>query len=141
MVEIKWQDPPSRSGNASRAWDPVVEQLKAHPGKWALVATDWTYSAPPAAFRQHGCEATARRNKEAAGEKKTWSVYARCPIKASPVNAEKLHVQKAVAQGTALTPPAPAPPRRQATTPPANDFGISKFVADRRARGVPDGAE
>lgn len=137
MVELKWQDPPSRSGGKSNDWDLVIEQLKANPGKWALVAADWGYSAPPTAFRQQGCEATARRNKGQEGEKKTWSVYARSPIKVTPVASAKLLVEKAIATGTALTPPTPAP-GRQAPVRPANDMGLNKFIADRRARGAID---
>lgn len=140
MVELTWQDPPRRSGGKGSDYDLVIESLKANPGRWAQVSADWKTSAAPAAFRQNGCEVTTRRNKATDGEK-TWSVYARCPVKVTPVSEDKLKVDKAIATGTALTPPALAPPRRQGSTPPANDFGLSKFVADRRARGVPDGAE
>lgn len=138
MVEIVWQDPPSRSGGRSADYDLVIESLKAHPGRWALITADWKTSVAPTAFRQQGCETTTRRNKDEKGTAKSWSVYARCPIKAPPVSAAKVQVEKAIATGTALKPPPPVIPRKQASP---NDFGLSKFVEDRRARGVPDPAE
>lgn len=131
MTELTWQDPPSRTGGKTRAWEPVVEQLKANPGKWALVAEDWTYSAPPAAFRQAGCEATARRNKAENGAKKTWSIYARYPVKKSPApSPAKAQVEKAANNGTALTPP---PTARAPLPPPKNSGGYSQFLANQRA--------
>ncbi|AYN59042.1 hypothetical protein PBI_RYAN_52 [Arthrobacter phage Ryan] len=147
MVEIIWQDPPPRKAGAQGAYAQLIEALKKNPGRWALVSKDWKTSSPPAAFRQAGCEATCRRN----ADKKSWSIYARYAPKgripadpatqaatpAAPKKDSKAAVQKAVAAGTALRPPAPAVPRRtSAATPPPNDFGLAKFRADREARGA-----
>ena len=153
MVELKWQDPPSRSGAASgMAWQAVIEELKRNPGRWALVTDKWKTSVAPAAFRQQGCERTTRKNTDG----KTYSVYARFPrptAAASPAApakaAEKAKVKEAIRTGTALTPPpaAPRPPKAvEASTPapevrPVNDMGLSKFLADRRARGAIDHRE
>lgn len=39
MVELKWQDPPKRTGpTATLVTDELVEALKTRPGRWALVA-------------------------------------------------------------------------------------------------------
>ncbi|WP_160665366.1 hypothetical protein [Pseudarthrobacter sp. ATCC 49987] len=140
MVEIKWQDPPSRRGGTSRDYDAVIE--KQNPGKWALISDQWKTTAPPSAFKQRGCEATARRNEGS----KTWSVYARWPHKttpavAAPVDAEKAKILQAVQSGSALTPPPALAPRKgspAANAAGAADMGLSKFLADRRARGAVD---
>lgn len=147
MVELKWQDPPSRRGDYGQDYGAVIEALKQRPGQWALISDSWKTSAQPAAFRQNGCEATTRKNKGS----KTWSVYARFPLAKTGAAAqpaatasqsdEKAKVRQAVQSGTALTPP-PAAPRRAAqpaaSVRPANDMGLSKFLADRRARGAVD---
>lgn len=145
MVEIKWQDPPSRGGGTGVNYDPIIETLKQNPGRWALISDEWKTTAPPSAFKQRGCEATARRNKGS----KTWSVYARYPgpkAAAAAPDQDKARVREAVKSGTALVPPPAAAPRRPAPAPaaavrPANDMGLSKFLADRRARGAVDIAE
>lgn len=149
MVEIVWQDPPTKRQRPGE-YDDLIAVLKQNPGKWALISKDWKTPSAPAAFRQQGCEATNRKNKDGT----TWSVYARCPIsKAHPARTptatevEKAAVTKAIQTGTALTPP-PAPVRRavpvsvgeaqaRAAGVAANDFGMAKFRADRAARGVP----
>ncbi|MDN4645379.1 hypothetical protein [Arthrobacter sp. PsM3] len=143
MVELTWQDPPSRRGGTSADYDAVIEVLKENPGKWALISAEWKTTTPPSAFKQNGCEATARRNKDS----KTWSVYARFPRpKTQPaptakVDAEKAQVRQAIQTGTALTPPPAAAPKRPAPAAepvrPSNDMGMSQFLAARRARGVP----
>lgn len=134
MVEIVWQDPPSRGG---KGYEHFIEALKQNPGKWALVSPDWKTTAPPSAFRQNGCEATARKNVDG----KTWSVYARAPIPkgqprpAAPPADSKPAVQRAVQTGTALVPPTPAVPRpKVGEEPPAADPGLSNYLEKRRAR-------
>jgi hypothetical protein len=150
MVEIKWQDPPTRRQRPG-TYDDVIAALKQNPGKWALIIEDWKTNAAPAVFKQQRLEATARKNKDG----KTWSVFVRCPIsKEHPARiptateVEKAKVQNAVQTGTALKPPVPATNRRpvpvsvgtaqaQAAVKPANDFGMEAFRAARAARGVP----
>ena len=132
-----WQDPPRGRGGRSLNYGALIEALQSNPGRWALIANDWRTSAGPAAFRQNGCEVTTRRNKDDKDGEKTWSVYARYPIKTLPPSPEKARVDAAVATGTALK-PAPAPAPRRGSVAPANDMGLSKFLADRRARGAVD---
>lgn len=140
MVEIKWQNPPSRSRLGTQ-YEEIIDELKKNPGRWALITETWKTSGPPAAFKNADCQATCRANKDT----KTWSLYARYPAGLAPAAAKapdagKAAVAKAVATGTALTPPPPAPKRAAAATAevrPANDFGMSKFLADRHARGIP----
>lgn len=148
MVEMKWQNPPSRS-TLGALYDEMIAELTTNPGEWALIKEDWKTSAPPAAFQKAGCETTTRANKDTSP--KTWSLYARYPLARQraadpvPADVDKAKVRQAVRTGTALTPPPPAAPRRQPPAPapaapacgPANDFGMAKFRADRLARGVP----
>lgn len=138
MVEIKWQNPPSRSSRGTQ-YDEIIEELKKNPGRWALVSEDWKTSGPPSPFKKAGCEATCRANKSS----KTWSLYARYAPKghvATPAPAAaKDAVAKAVATGTALTPP-PAP--RGHPSPALEDNVVEHqggYLAARRARGVPAG--
>ena len=133
---IVWQDPPTARTRRGINYDTVIESLKANPGRWALVIQDWRTSSGPAAFRQKGCDMTTRRNKDPEGADKTWSVFVRYPVKVVPPSPSKVRVENAIATGTALKPPAPAVPRQ--SRPPANDMGLSSFLAERRARGAVD---
>lgn len=136
MVEIIWKEPPP-SVSSEKA--PILAELQKNPGRWALVQPRYKSSSATTAWRKLGCEATHRRSDSGnAGE---YDVYARWPKPAGAGAAAetKADVAKAVATGTALKPPAPAPPRRAAApVAPANDMGLSKFLADRRARGAVD---
>lgn len=139
MAELLWQDPPARNSARGNDYTETIETLKAHPGRWALVLKEWKTSAAPAAFRQAGCQATTRQNK--GKDQKTYSVYARYPAEPAKARADagqarKSQVAQAVSNGTALKPPAKPGPKKQAPPAPANDMGLSKFLADRRARGA-----
>lgn len=130
MVEIKWQDPPAKNTGRGNDYSKTIETLKANPGKWALVISDWKTTAAPAAFRQAGCEATTRRN----ADKKTWSVFVRYPVKEPKVRTDAGHgkkseVEQEVATGTALRPPAHSLPAPEASG------GFSKFLASQRVNG------
>jgi hypothetical protein len=35
---LVWEDPPDRYARAVRNWQKIVAELKAHPGKWAVIA-------------------------------------------------------------------------------------------------------
>lgn len=76
-MKIKWQDPPEsgigRGRQASRERDQLVEELKEHPGKWALILEDQKSSSAAASMRKRGCEARTVRHKETG----TYDVYAR----------------------------------------------------------------
>lgn len=142
MVEIMWQDPPTRRQRPGE-YESAIAELKKHPGRWALISAEWKTAHAPNAFRQAGCEITSRRNKDAEDGTKSWSVYARFPLRkpsaeeAKAAAAEKAAVQKAVKTGTALTPPPKAVVRTQPVeVRPGNDMGLTKFLADRRARGA-----
>lgn len=37
MSEIKWQEPPADARGRDK-WGPVADELRAQPGRWALVA-------------------------------------------------------------------------------------------------------
>ena len=132
MVEITWQDPPPKNSRSGINYEPIIDELKKHPGKWGLINAEWAASSAPAVFRQKGCETTTRRNKG----KDTWSFYARYPLpEPRPQTALQQRIKTSVEKGTALTPPPAAKVR------PANDMGLTKFLDDRRARGVPDRKE
>ncbi|MEE2568587.1 hypothetical protein V1638_04140 [Pseudarthrobacter sp. J64] len=120
MTELNWQDPPGQSSKA-REYDAIVEQLKRYPGRWALIKEDNKTSTAPQLIRAAGCETKCRRHPT---EAKTWKVYARWPVsedypawQPGTVGASKAAVDKAVASGTALQPPAPRRP-----TPPSGGF-------------------
>lgn len=147
-VEVVWQEPPSDRQRPGQ-YDEIIAVLKKHPGRWALISAKWKTNSPPNAFKQAGCESTARRNKTANGEAKSWSVYARCPISKAnparvpkPAEVEKAKVREAIQTGTALIPPPSIVPRaKQPGVRPANDMGMTKFLAERRARGAVDRPE
>ena len=74
---IRWQEPPAstsgRKANQERV--STVEQLKLHPGKWALVAESVNGSAV-GPWKKLGCEAVGRRN---AKDAKKADIYVRWP--------------------------------------------------------------
>ncbi|MEJ1195058.1 hypothetical protein [Pseudarthrobacter sp. CCNWLW207] len=143
MVEIKWEEPPRRGiGPGARGiYHDIIDQLKENPGRWAKVIADWPSNKPPNVFRQNKCEIVVRRNED----KTTWSIYSRYDDPAAAAaeaakEAAKQKVTAAVSTGTALKPPPPPLPRKGAPAP-ANDMGMSKFLAERRARGAVDRPE
>lgn len=143
MVEIIWKEPPPAVSSEKAA---ILAELKKHPGRWALVQTRYKSTSGTSPWKKLGCEATHRRADTTEGKSTEYDIYARWPEGATAAPAAradpKAAVAKAVATGTALKPPAPAPPRRgSAPVVPANDMGLSKFLADRRARGAVDHPE
>ena len=143
---LVWKEPPPRRSGAGADYAGVIEQLKANPGRWALITDQWSTNAAPTAFAKAGCEVTCRRIKDSNPRK--FEVYARYP-ETQPEEAThadpKADVKKAIAPGTALKPPTPAltkvkgkQPAQPAPPGPANDFGLSAFRAARAARGVPE---
>ncbi|MCC3276397.1 hypothetical protein LJ753_11000 [Arthrobacter sp. zg-Y20] len=74
---IRWQEPPAsaagRKANQERV--STVEQLKLHPGKWALVAESVNGSAV-GPWKKLGCEAVGRRNAKDANKA---DIYVRWP--------------------------------------------------------------
>lgn len=87
MSEVVWEDPPADSrgfGPKRGRWVDLAEELKEHPGKWALVLKDATWRQVNSAYaslkkrgcetRFHGATVEARSNDSA-----TMSMYARWP--------------------------------------------------------------
>jgi hypothetical protein len=73
-VNLVWQDPPpSNKGNRSPELDALAEALKAHPGRWALVAND-PYSGGGQYHRNRGLEFVCRSKGDG-----TYDKYARYP--------------------------------------------------------------
>jgi hypothetical protein len=138
MVEMIWKEPPPAVSSEKAA---ILAELKKNPGRWALVQTRYKSTSGTAPWKKLGCEATHRRAETTEGKSTEYDIYARWPGGASAAvkTESKADVSKAIATGTALKPPAPPLPRaRAASVPPANDMGLSKFLADRRARGAVD---
>lgn len=133
MVELVWQDPPSRRGGIGKDYSRVIDELKANPGRWALVIKDMKTTAAPAAFRQAKCEATTRRNPDG----KTWSVWVRYPATPAPVVRRDAGTAKK--PSTAVSEVDTTPPVLPRTgAPVVDDPGLSRYLAERRARGVTD---
>lgn len=71
---MEWKDPPPATGGPRHELDAEVDELKQHPGRWALVRENCVASARDAYVRR-GCETTTR----AAGGGK-FNLYARWPV-------------------------------------------------------------
>lgn len=78
MEAIEWEDPPpSRSRNAGTSFAAARAELKAHPGKWGIVAVYKSVNEAAArlpVFKSRGFEATSRTRADGAGV-----LYARWP--------------------------------------------------------------
>lgn len=80
MTDIVWEDPPDRVRGTPRPskWNLVVEELKRHPGKWALVATGGEHPGShgnrAARLRSLGCEKVQRRQPDG-----SFALYERWP--------------------------------------------------------------
>jgi hypothetical protein len=78
---IVWEDPPGRSARTqSIDFEALVGNLKAHPGKWAIVRTYGSpggYGQHQARLKALGCEAVGRRTGVAPSTETT--LYARWP--------------------------------------------------------------
>lgn len=77
MSPLRWETPPTSSRGRGRApaIDAVVEELKANPGKWALVREDAASNARTP-FVKRGCEV---RNVTKADSHRV-TLYARWPV-------------------------------------------------------------
>lgn len=77
MTDLEWGPIPPRSfGHAGRKIDQAVEQLKAHPGRTARVSTARTSTSAIEPWKERGCVAVVRGNKDHPG---TWDVWAYWP--------------------------------------------------------------
>lgn len=82
MSDIVWEDPPEakygpRSPGRLRE---LVDQLRAHPGKWALVKANAPKSGTTNYYLRdrYGCEVVQRSNADG-----TFNIYARWPEEAA----------------------------------------------------------
>lgn len=81
MTEIQWKNPPAPKGGPSGAGhiDKVVSALKENPGRWALVAENYTAGAGET-YKKRGCEITARSTGEKGPSgNPLYNFYARWP--------------------------------------------------------------
>jgi hypothetical protein len=80
MSELKWQDPPPgrRLGGkvGAQRIDADVEELKANPGRWALIAESVT-SPVLLSYRKRGCEVRISTVKPKPNAR--YDIYARWP--------------------------------------------------------------
>lgn len=73
MSDLKWEEPPSAPNSGpNRKWAPVVEQLRANPGRWAFVAEGGGMSIVQTLKRYDGVEVTTRGQKNGKAD-----IYAR----------------------------------------------------------------
>jgi hypothetical protein len=81
QFNLEWMDPPSP---AQAAYEPVLRELKARPGKWARVQKDRSTTSGTASWAKLGCEAKAHRTNP--GEKPAkYDIYVRWPeLKTEP---------------------------------------------------------
>lgn len=60
-MTVEWKEPPADA--RGKRVNPILEELKAHPGHWALVATASTRGAAGSQashWRKRGCQAMSR---------------------------------------------------------------------------------
>ena len=81
MTEIQWKNPPSpkQGPGATGRIDRVVSALKENPGRWALVAENYTAAAGET-YKKRGCEVTKRSaGKKGPSGNPLYDIYARWP--------------------------------------------------------------
>jgi hypothetical protein len=74
MADLNWQEPPPVTRGNRTKWSVLAEQLREHPGRWALVATRPSDALATYLRRRRGLEATCRKREDG-----QWDVYARWP--------------------------------------------------------------
>lgn len=132
--KLEWMEPPTPT---QAAYEPILRELKAHPGKWARVQTSRSSTSGTAAWKKLGCEAKHHRTNP--GEKSPrYDIYVRWPeLKNGP----------AVPVGAARPVPVARPALPNPAVTPIDHGKIERasreaeaFAAARAARGVgPDG--
>lgn len=73
---VRWEDPPPPAMGPMRPgiYAEVVEELRANPGRWAVLWTDAKHASVADALRKRGCQVASRSNRT---EPKTYTIYAR----------------------------------------------------------------
>jgi hypothetical protein len=76
-MTLEWKQPPVNAKGARRALeiDAVVDELRQHPGEWAIVARN-VNSANTRTWTKRGCEVTTHREEVNA---LNITIYARWP--------------------------------------------------------------
>jgi len=72
---VVWEEPPMTTTTKRTAWQDTLEQLQAHPGKWARVAEGHKYPNAATTWRKRGCEARAAKPEGST----LYTVWARWP--------------------------------------------------------------
>lgn len=77
MTEVQWEDPPPTRG-PGRPWagQALADELRAHPGRWALAGSYKHLGSRQQFWKKRGYEAVTRSNKET-GET---ALYVRWPV-------------------------------------------------------------
>jgi hypothetical protein len=77
MTEITWAEPPAtkRVGRARRTFvDRIADELKANPGRWALVAEDaWPHTRKQ--WKDRGLEVVGRRTRPGKAQENLYARY------------------------------------------------------------------
>ncbi len=76
MSDIVWEDPPEidRTRRVPGRWQRVAQELRQHPGKWALAYEGKSPGAPVVSLKKAGCQVVERGQNTDAPR-----VYARWP--------------------------------------------------------------
>jgi hypothetical protein len=70
---IRWETPPPKIADHITK---ILEELKKHPGEWALIQEHSRSTSAPSQWRKFGCEAESRSNPDG-----SYRIYARWPEK------------------------------------------------------------
>lgn len=73
-MDIKWQDPPPiRRGGRPSSWNPVGDELKKHPGRWALL---WEGARSPSTGIDQ-CRKLGLKRRTHKRDDGKWDIYAK----------------------------------------------------------------
>lgn len=61
---MKWQEPPMPGHSTAAQIEAEVRELKANPGKWALVREGMSSTGATSPWKERGCEATSRKGAD-----------------------------------------------------------------------------
>lgn len=80
-MKITWEDPGQTRILKQNEIDQTVEELKKHPGRWALISTG--LSPSPIPWKKRGCECTTRGAEDKNG-RPVRKMYVRWPAPKAP---------------------------------------------------------
>lgn len=61
---MKWEEPPAPAHSTAAQIEAEVRELKANPGRWALVREGMASTGATMPWKERGCETTSRKNAE-----------------------------------------------------------------------------